>query len=381
MKTLLTLSLLSIGVLPVCAQSSDENIATDTTVSISEEMYLSADFNNRTGTLEFLKALDEDQNINTSILSRYLEDLENNVIIFINHPLNSDNEELDDQTNAVVIHKENGKESGYLLEEKNVLFVLASYSEKGIRRASFKIKKQKSLFAQSFEDVKSLYSGLYEGSGAGPDGAPVKVRFVTLNSTKLKAPCLIDIDYPNRSKELSFKIHERSNFSFQVGVGASQVSLKNVSISNNELVVTLDSAGREEWKSNLNVFLTWHPGRDIDRFGPVWKQDLKKRNLKNKWLLYYTIKRMGVYTGFKLSKDPVENLHLGLNYAVTKSFFFNVGWAWTSVLNEGSTQIGDITTIEGAIDYVSREYDRNLYIGFSFMPGSVSKILGLNKED
>ncbi|MFT6866178.1 MAG: hypothetical protein ACJA08_001007 [Cyclobacteriaceae bacterium] len=275
-----------------------------------------------------------------------------------------------------------GNLDSYILEKKRILFVILG-GEETIQQSSFKVIETKSFFKNSFEETLSLVEALGFGTMSGTTkttGASFPIRIVELDPGMIKTPCKVEVDYPGRGQDIEINIHEKSSFSFQVGVGGKQINKNTVKLDNQQLIVELDSTQKEEWKSDLSLFLTWHPGRDIDRFKPVWKQDLKSRtDIKagQRWQ-YYTIRRMGIYGGVELSTDPINNLYAGVNYAITNKFYLNFGANWANQITPSVTNIGEIDRVKDALKYADRKYKPSLYFGVSFAPSTISEFLGLD---
>ncbi len=348
-------------------------------VTFNGDLGTNADFADRGVALTYLSTLSAAAPANArALLTSYITNIDDAVIVILRHPLDGANEKLD---KFQMITLTGSPPNSYILEKKQILFVILG-GEETIQQSSFKIIRSKSFFRQSFDETIELMNliGLGAMSGKAVVAASAPIRIVELNPEMVKAPCKIEIDYPGRGQDVEVNVHEESNFSLQVGVSASEVDKNNLKIENQQLIVELDNTQKEEWKSNLSVFLTFHPGRDIDRFKPIWKQDLRERGIQSDAWKWYTYKRMGLFTGLKLSVDPIENLYLGLNYAITKEFYINYGIVWQNQVVPSVTDIGTITSVDDALEYTDREYKSSQFIGISFSPSSLIDILGLGES-
>ncbi|WP_080055296.1 hypothetical protein [Spirosoma aerolatum] len=321
--------------------------------------------------------------------------LTNKAIVVVKHAfkyeLNEENfkGENTDRTEIIVLHKDKSyidntnNWSDYLLNTKDVLLVFIG-GVNDLQNSTIEIIKKKSFFSTSLADLITLSQAVLSPSlamDASSASTKLPVTFVLLNPEKLNSPCNINITYDEKKEPLKVDIHERNFFAFHVGVSGQQLNKNQVKLQNQQLTVALDSTQKKEWTSNLVVMLTFYPfgGRDIDRFEPVYKQNLKGKTAG--YVLYkYTAERIGIFGGAKLSIDPIQNLYLGASYAFSKNFNFNFGWTWANTLTPSVTSVGNINSISDAIKYADRKYERQTFIGVSFSPGVITDILGLKKE-
>jgi hypothetical protein len=315
----------------------------------------------------------------------HVDSLRQKAIIIVKHQFKYINDstftENTKNDEIIVLHKDKSdkdtkKWSDYLLNTKDILLVFVG-GETNLQNSKVKIVKKKSFFTTSMADMIALIKALNPVA----DAAKLPVSFVLLNPKKLASPCTIKISHEEQKDSLEVEIHEKNFFAFHAGVSGQQLNKNQIKLQNQQLIVALDSTQKKDWASNLAVFLTFYPfgGRDIDRFDPIHKINL--RGKKTQHILYkLTLERIGVFGGVKMSKDPIQNIYFGGSYAFSKALNFNIGWVWANTLTPSVTNVGSINSFADAVKYADRKYERQLFIGVSFAPSSVTEILGLNKD-
>lgn len=297
-------------------------------------------------------------------IKEYSDDLNKSAIILVRHTMTKDGENKKEMM-SVILHKENDKWSKYLLKTKKIIVIFIGGSET-LQDANVEIEKQKSSFYNSFQDLMTLTDQVLSLAGE-----PIPVRFIELDEKKIISPCKVQISHPGVSNSLSIDIHEKSHFALQAGIGASNIDRKTLSIDKQQLVVTLDTNQKKEWSSKLVGLLVWYPfGQDVDRLEPIWK-----RTKEHKFLYDAIGQRIGLFTGLQISKDPISGLYGGFNFAISKDFYLNCGVNYVSQLAPAITNIGNITNLDEAKTYGKREYRGQLFIGVSFSPSEMLKII------
>lgn len=176
--------------------------------------------------------------------------------------------------------------------------------------------------------------------------------------------------YRSDKKTIKQEIHERNFLAFSVGGSLSKLNLKQFSMKNDTVTVTLDSTQKVEWKSNLLVGLELYPfGRDIDNFKPIWKAPFKK---------FY--ERIGVMGGIKLSKNPLDSYYYGACLSLAKGLTVTVGLNYTNQYKNQVAYLPNVTSVSDAKEYLKKEYEKNIYFGIFLSPGQMAKTLGLKKK-
>lgn len=337
--------------------------------------------------IQMNKSILDKQNIDYSFATRSLKKDEAIIVIYSKAIIT--NEEAEKSKIMVsILHKNNEtdrKWDEYLLNTKKILLVLIG-DENNLQDAHISIEKEKSWTEKSWGDLAGLVNliemmGLSKVSGMKNQVDSLSVRYVFLKKEKVRSPCFINVTYSSSADPIAVKIHEKNYIDFQVGVSASQLSKNQFKIQNKQLIVSLNDDQKKEWKSNLNVLLNIFPfGRDIDRVDPIFM--LKIRDKKIGPAAKEFIKnRIGVHAGMKLSSDPIESFYFGLNLAFSQKININAGWSWINTIRPAVYDIGDITTLANAMDYVNRQYSGHFYWGVSFSPSAMVDILGLKKKE
>jgi hypothetical protein len=327
------------------------------------------------------------------------------ILVYRDMQYNGNVLEIDFTTvNSFIYHKErksifkpsNISSSNYLLNTKKVVFIFIDlednyYSatntsnDKKLNNTLTKIKYETSFFEKSFKDLKNAIPtlGTMGDSKINDKTFSLKITIVDMSTSRIKPPCNIILSNKSFSEDLSFKIHENNIGSFQIGIVNNKFSANNFQIKNDSLFVTGDTTEKADWKSNLYAIIEIHPqGRDIDNFRPLWKVLFANNPNENKrgfglWLYYMTIDRIGVYGGFKLAKDPLADLHAGLNYSITKEFAINVGYTWSNQIIPQTTAIGDVSSLDDAKEFATRKYSKPVFSwGLSLSPSSIVELFG-----
>ncbi|MGY3211535.1 hypothetical protein [Mucilaginibacter sp. HD30] len=300
-------------------------------------------------------------------------------------------------TNSIVFHNVTANSiSNYLYETKKLYVVLvdmpdsfyaagsAADNEKKLSGTSVKINYKKSYFSQSFSDLLTAVRAM--GVMGAANEINLGITLVKVDPNKVRTPCDLVLSNPSFKNDLTFNIHESNVASFQIGVANSQLNVKNISISDNNLVVKPSSDQATSWKSDAYALLEIHLPRDVDNFRPLWSSvahkdgERESRNVWH-WLGDNLFERTGLYGGIKIAKDPLSNIYAGFNYAVTKDFAFNFGWVWVNDYATQVTDVGSIGSVNDALKYAKRSYSGGKFsVGISFSPSSFITSLGLNKS-
>jgi hypothetical protein len=293
---------------------------------------------------------------------------------------------------SYILHKGvNGEWTSYLKGKTKIAIIELTNKDQDLH-PELKITYRNSLLKQSLIDGIKLYKSL---SATTPfDSINLKdvnlgIKFI--NAKSIKSPLTIQNSISNAIKD-TLDIHDLNWATIQVGVQNTNYSLNNFSISNGNLNVTPDSTQKKVWKSNLFIAFEVHIPRDIDNFKPIWNSLFRFKNstyaYKNgegrgfiNWLRDITIDRIGIYSGFSLSTDPLSKLHAGFNYAISKEFYLNFGWTWNNEVAPQITNIGNITSLSDATAYAKRQYSKPQFSwGLSFSPSSVITMLGIKAK-
>jgi hypothetical protein len=212
-------------------------------------------------------------------------------------------------------------------------------------------------------------------------GDPTTVDFIGATEPKTKLTFTVPgtpktkTVYNDDSKKFSYKIHERNNLAFSIGMVGTKLTYRDFVLDSvrNIAIAELDSTKKAEWKSNLNVNLEFYPfGRDIDQLEPFFKKP---------WHKLHT--RFGIIGGVKLSKDPLSAVNLGLAFSYSKMVTVTWGWSWVDnrILDQTVKVAADVRTIDQAKDYFKRDYERSkMTVGISFAPGQIAKALGIGEK-
>jgi hypothetical protein len=208
------------------------------------------------------------------------------------------------------------------------------------------------------------------------DESSVKTKLrlnYTLNDT-LKKSLKLELPgyyfYKDDQLLITQDIHEQNYFAFSVGASVSQLSSKQFSYNKDTVSVRLDSAGRENWKSNLLVGLEFYPfGRDMDRFLPIWKEPFQNFE-----------ERIGIMGGIRLSKDPLSAYYYGICLSLSKGLTITVGYNYTNQYKNQIVYLPNVGSVDNAKDYLKRSYERNIYFGIFLSPLQMARTLGLKKK-
>ncbi|MEP3390402.1 MAG: hypothetical protein ABJO02_19580 [Reichenbachiella sp.] len=180
-----------------------------------------------------------------------------------------------------------------------------------------------------------------------------------------------------KNKSLDFRIPDKNYLAISVGLSASQIDLKNLSVDSvrNIGISELDSADQKEWKDNLMLNLEFYPfGRDIGQLKPL---------LKDPWTKLHT--RFGLYGGARLNKDFLDALSAGFAFSYSKTVTLTFGWSWIADQIEEGQMVAvpeDLSTVDEAKAFFRKDYERsNFTVGISFAPGQIIKALGIGDKD
>ncbi len=325
--------------------------------------------------LRIKKSLEEEIQISGDELNKLAEDFREISDQFVES----------NQVQHFLLNKEKGKWSDYLYNKSNILMVVVG-SENDLVNATIQVDNQKNSFEKSLDELKDLAGSLelYDGTRYFSDTPTstcdftektevkdeIAITFLRLNPNSIKPPSVISIEHDSLSEELSFEIHERSSAQIKVGFSGAFVDRKQLTISStNELTIQKDAINTDELKSNLIAMIDFYPwGRDLDRLDPMWK--------KNNFIPAISTKRLGVFLGVKLSKDPLEILQGGLSYAITKDFSLNSGLSFVSTLKDVSAQpVGVGATLDFLKENADRKYEPYFHFGFSMSASAIGDLL------
>lgn len=287
-----------------------------------------------------------------------------------------------DKTLTYILNKEDDEWNDYLLNKSQMLFVIVG-GKNDLSNATLKIDNLPSSFQTSFNEFKNLATqlGVFDTASDTKSccSAPeiknsISIKFVFIKKNEIKAPSIITLTEEKSKLNLKFENHEKARFGIKIGVSASKFDRKLFSLDpQNNLTIKPDSLQQNEWKGSLMVLLDWYPaGRDIDRLEPIWKSNKDKD--------FFDVNRLAVTAGLKLSKDPLESSFLGLSYALSREFSLTGGLAFNATPKDvQNLPVG----VNATLDYLKSNADRKLepswYFGFTLTPGSMSKVLNLNK--
>lgn len=300
--------------------------------------------------------------------------------------------------NTLIISKDKYKTGlqSYLLETKSLFLVYIDVEDehyiqnpddrqKNLKSVTVDIDYLTSFFRQSLKDLIKFTSEIKSMSGPAPVNR-LKIIITELSPGGIKPPCKIELQHKSFPENPSFTVHERNLASFQVGLVNNKFNANNFSLSGDTLIVKADSTEKATWKSNLYASLELHFPRDIDRFDPIWKATFKNYRLdRNKaWNRVYKIifERVGIYAGVKLSKDPLSDIYYGFNYAITKEIYINFGWSRNNQVVPQITQIGNVNSLDDALEYAARDYSKAKFSwGLSFSPSALYQTLGFGDKN
>lgn len=306
-----------------------------------------------------------------------LVDHKQGTILLLGHPLDSDGEEDASTLRSIVVTKNSSATpyTDYILGKKKTLLVyIGDPSE--LQYLNLKLEQQSSLLATQAKDFFKFFGIIQKGeakiSEAAKTDKNITISLIEISDEGIRAPYTLTVSYP-QNEDFVLKFHEKVRFSLQVGVAGNQISKNNIKMENGDLIVQPDSAQKHEWKSNLIVMLVFHPFRpDYDRLGPIWKQ--KPRDLSD--IQYFFLQRLGVYGGLKVSKDPIQSIYTGLNFAIAKEFYISAGYTWQNQIIPQVKNTGSITDLDAAKEYANRDYKGSLYWSISMSPSAMLKTLG-----
>jgi hypothetical protein len=337
-------------------------------------------------------------------MKEYLEDKpKNSAVIFVYRNMSIDNSKYKadfKSSNYIIYHngtKIDNKMAEYLLNTKDIYVIMVDLNDKyyednhndsfQLTNSILKITYDTSYFLKSLEGIIKIYGALGHQGGekeikdAEQINDQLKIVLIKMRHKKVKAPCAIAITNKYFKKDMNFTVHEKNWASFQAGLVNNQFSESNFSISNGNLVVTPDSTQKKTWKSNFYALIEVHIPRDVDNFRPVWKAFFSKDPYSRgplHWVYGWTLERIGIYGGVKISGDPLSNLYGGFNYAITKDIYINYGWVWNNEVTPQVKTIGNITSASDVLSYMKRSYSSPTQsVGLSFAPSAVIKMMGI----
>lgn len=297
--------------------------------------------------------------------------------------------------NTKIFHKKNKKDveyNNYLLATKTVYLVFIDMSDayyqahpdktdQRLGVSTVKLNYRTNRFNQSFTDLKGVWQAM--GNAQSPQ---LSITIVEIQPSRIKDPCDIVVSNKSFSKDQTVTIHESNVASFQVGVSNSKLDVQDISLSGGNLTVKPSSDQATSWKSNAYALLEIHLPRDVDNFRPILKSLFSKRPDDQTfdfghWLWDNTLSRVGAYGGVKIAKDPISNLYAGFNYALTNDIAVNLGWTWANTYSNQVTAVGDITSVNDALEYAKRKYSGGKFsVGISFSPSAFSTAVGLKSK-
>jgi hypothetical protein len=268
--------------------------------------------------------------------------------------------EENDEIVNMVLHRENNKFSQYLLSTKKIMIVILG-GDKDLQKAEISIKHNKNALKQSLDELAAFVKKAITGGGA----KDVQCKVMLINSDEIKPPSDLLIKHSSFKEDIKYVIHEKACAQFKVGVSFEQLDKKYFKIENNQLTVSLDSTGKEEWKTHVTALFDFYPwGRDLDRFDSFWKKGGVPFG-----------QRIGLFAGLQISSDPLQGFYYGLSIALLKNMTINVGGSSLLDENEQTVDIGSFTSLNDAKQLLHRNYQTVFFIGISFAPSDLSKII------
>lgn len=310
---------------------------------------------------------------NTALKTFITTPLNSSAIILLRHDLDAPglttrpNPQLTERADIIktVLHQEKGQYSDYLLETKKVLLVFIGGAT-DLQNAVVSIKNRKNALAESFDGLSSLIPQALKGAGV----SFLPCRIILVEETAIKLPTDVEIQIGN-NKDAKVTIHEKAWAQFKAGVSMTHLDKKYFKLQNGQLNVSLDDEGKAEWKANLIATFDFYPfGRDLDRLDVLWK----KNGIPFE-------QRFGLYAGLQISKDPLQGIYYGVSFAPARNITLNIGAA--SVLEAGAqtVNVGEITSVQDAKQLLKRTYETKFFIGLTFSPTDLSKMVFGNKDD
>lgn len=300
-----------------------------------------------------------------------------NPILLLEHPLKEGKEDTE-SLRSVLIHQQNNVFTDYLLGKKKLLIIFIG-DTKNLENLNVKIEAQESLFKIQLRDLFKLTTlastenknnKFKKDSTALPKDDTVNVSLIEIDNQGIRAPYTVTLSY-KKAEDIIVKFHERSYFTLQAGIATKHIDKNTFKIEEGKLIVKPDSAQAEEWKSNLFAIVAFHPiGVDYDRLNPIWK-----RRPKDMKFCQSFGQRLGIYVGLQLSKDPIQSIHTGLNFAISKELYINFGYAWHNQIVPQVKDIGDITDVDAAKKYAKREYKGVWHWSISMSPSAMLSTL------
>jgi len=270
---------------------------------------------------------------------------------------------LDKKNNKVtrvhkILHRETkDKFTTYVLGQKR--FILIDLNRGYPTGYNAEIVKKKSAFIESFEalaDLQEIINPLgiaVKDSGAikAIDSSKWNCEVTIIDKKTIDPPCVVKLEersyFPLKSPwSTEIEVHEKNVALFKVGIAGFSLDSKNFKIENGQLAISVDSAQKNELASNLFIGLELHPPRDVDRYSPFisWKNRLKISN---------PLKKIGLFTGFRLSSQPFNSLYFGLTFDLLPGVGIMGGISAQrvfidSVESNGTISVGDIVDLEDA---------------------------------
>lgn len=233
-------------------------------------------------------------------------------------------------------------------------------------------------FGKLVKDLK-----IFTLASSGPTPLPsmdATVNLMELRRSKVNPPANVvgifkghDDKGVVKNDTVRVKVREKIHLGFRVGVSSALVERKLFKIDNKQLVISLDSAKKEEWKQHLMCTFNVNPWYRTGDYSPkMFKYD-DDNKFKN---------RISLFTGFNLSVKPLDNIYLGLAYDLSKDFTVNFGTTWNNVNESRAIDIGDVTSLQDAIKLSNKSYDKGkIFFALTFRPAVISELLGLGDDE
>lgn len=237
--------------------------------------------------------------------------------------------------------------------------------------------KNKSAIENSVNDILSFIKqsnrfGIYSAKSNGGN-IPYKVYEVSNIKPPGNAEIIIDViqdDNSRMSKKITVPIHELNWALLKVGVQQSKFVKNDFRISEGRIIASPDSAHRKEWKQQLFVAIEVHWPRDPETYNPNiynWKK--------------HNYDRLGLFTGLKLSKAPLDVFFIGSTVDLFKDFSFVGGLSWKKIYKNESVAIGNVSSLKTAKNYLTQKYSKPTWFwGLALSPSAMAESLGLKEK-
>jgi len=271
--------------------------------------------------------------------------------------------------------------SDQITQVKKVLFVIID-KQGDLIESTIRIEDLKSSLSKEFKDLITILKELNKGAKKQiyyDKGQAVKFncRIFELKRWNVNPPGNLFLYTKDNSDTIKFEVFEKPIFSIKVGLSAAQIVAQDFKLDGDQLTVSLDSARRKVWEDHLFVGFNFHPGRFLSYRSPQYDPRIFNYSWGSGFMA-----RIGLWGGFNLSLNPLDNLYTGISYDLARNFTINWGCTWNNMYETTTIDVGDISTVKDALKLSNKSYAApQMFWGISFSPSYLVETVGLWKDN